>query len=67
LPTYVCSVLPNSLTLGSGSFRVGRALESGMVGINEWIITSEAAPFGGVKDSVIGPRGLDTGDRGINI
>jgi succinate-semialdehyde dehydrogenase/glutarate-semialdehyde dehydrogenase len=39
------------------TFRVGRALESGMVGINEGIITTEVAPFGGVKDSGIGREG----------
>jgi succinate-semialdehyde dehydrogenase/glutarate-semialdehyde dehydrogenase len=39
------------------AFRVGRAIESGMVGINEGIITTEVAPFGGVKDSGIGREG----------
>jgi succinate-semialdehyde dehydrogenase/glutarate-semialdehyde dehydrogenase len=39
------------------TFRVGRALESGMVGINEGIITDPVAPFGGVKDSGIGREG----------
>ena len=39
------------------TFRVARALESGMIGINEGIITTEVAPFGGVKDSGIGREG----------
>ena len=39
------------------TFRVGRAIEAGMVGINEGIITDPAAPFGGVKDSGIGREG----------
>ncbi|MDE1150096.1 MAG: NAD-dependent succinate-semialdehyde dehydrogenase [Azospirillaceae bacterium] len=43
------------------TFRVARALESGMVGINEGIITNEAAPFGGVKDSGIGREGSSHG------
>ena len=30
-------------------WRVSEALEYGMVGINEGIISSEVAPFGGVK------------------
>jgi len=43
------------------AFRVARALESGMVGINEGIITTEVAPFGGVKDSGIGREGSSLG------
>ena len=43
------------------AFRVARALESGMVGINEGIITTEVAPFGGVKDSGIGREGSTLG------
>ncbi|MEP7457589.1 NAD-dependent succinate-semialdehyde dehydrogenase [Phyllobacterium sp. SB3] len=39
------------------AFRVGRALEAGMVGVNEGLITTEVAPFGGVKDSGIGREG----------
>ncbi len=39
------------------AFRVSRALESGMVGINEGVITTEVAPFGGIKDSGIGREG----------
>jgi succinate-semialdehyde dehydrogenase/glutarate-semialdehyde dehydrogenase len=33
---------------------VSEALQYGMVGINEVLITSEVAPFGGVKHSGIG-------------
>lgn len=36
------------------AWRVSRALEYGLVGVNEVAITSEAAPFGGVKQSGIG-------------
>lgn len=35
-------------------FRVAEALECGMVGINEPLLTTEAAPFGGVKESGLG-------------
>jgi len=38
-------------------FRVGEALESGMVGINTGIISNEVAPFGGVKQSGLGREG----------
>ena len=44
-------------------FRVAEALEYGMVGINEGILSSEAAPFGGVKQSGIGREG---GRQGID-
>ena len=37
--------------------RVSAALESGMVGINEAAISTEVAPFGGVKDSGYGREG----------
>jgi succinate-semialdehyde dehydrogenase / glutarate-semialdehyde dehydrogenase len=43
------------------TFRVGRALQSGMVGVNEGIVTTEVAPFGGVKDSGIGREGSSLG------
>ena len=39
------------------TFRVARALQAGMVGINEGLITTEVAPFGGVKNSGIGREG----------
>jgi succinate-semialdehyde dehydrogenase/glutarate-semialdehyde dehydrogenase len=43
------------------AFRVSRALESGMVGVNEGLVTTEVAPFGGVKDSGIGREGSTHG------
>ena len=41
--------------------RVGEALEYGMVGINEGIISTEVAPFGGVKESGLGREGSSHG------
>ncbi len=38
-------------------WRVGEALDYGIVGINEGIISTEVAPFGGVKESGIGREG----------
>ncbi|GGA24336.1 NAD-dependent succinate-semialdehyde dehydrogenase [Dyella nitratireducens] len=43
------------------SWRVAGALESGMVGINEGIISTEVAPFGGVKESGLGREGSKYG------
>jgi len=43
-------------------WRVGEALEYGIVGINEGIISTEVAPFGGVKESGLGREG---GQHGI--
>ncbi|MFT5259742.1 MAG: succinate-semialdehyde dehydrogenase/glutarate-semialdehyde dehydrogenase [Saprospiraceae bacterium] len=42
-------------------WRVGEALEYGMVGINEGIISTEVAPFGGVKESGLGREGSHHG------
>lgn len=42
-------------------FRLGEALEYGIVGVNTGIISSEAAPFGGVKASGIGREGSKYG------
>jgi succinate-semialdehyde dehydrogenase / glutarate-semialdehyde dehydrogenase len=42
-------------------WRVAEALESGMVGINEGLISTEVAPFGGVKESGIGREGSKYG------
>jgi succinate-semialdehyde dehydrogenase / glutarate-semialdehyde dehydrogenase len=42
-------------------WRVAEALEYGMVGINEGIISTEVAPFGGVKESGIGREGSKYG------
>ena len=38
-------------------FRVSSALESGMIGINECAVSTELAPFGGVKESGLGREG----------
>jgi succinate-semialdehyde dehydrogenase/glutarate-semialdehyde dehydrogenase len=42
-------------------WRVGEALETGMVGINTGLISTEVAPFGGVKESGIGREGSKYG------
>lgn len=44
------------------AFRVADALEYGLVGVNEGFITTEVAPFGGVKESGLGSEG---GKQGI--
>ena len=41
--------------------RVAEALEYGMVGINEGLISNEVAPFGGVKESGLGREGSQHG------
>ncbi|MGP9419635.1 NAD-dependent succinate-semialdehyde dehydrogenase [Pseudomonas reactans] len=38
-------------------FRVAEAIESGMIGINESALSTEVAPFGGVKESGLGREG----------
>ncbi len=43
------------------ALRVTPQLESGMVGVNEGIISTEVAPFGGVKASGLGREGADVG------
>jgi succinate-semialdehyde dehydrogenase/glutarate-semialdehyde dehydrogenase len=43
------------------SWRVGEALEYGIVGVNTGIISTEVAPFGGVKESGIGREGSKYG------
>lgn len=43
------------------AWRAGEALEYGMVGINEGIISSSAAPFGGIKQSGFGREGSHYG------
>jgi succinate-semialdehyde dehydrogenase/glutarate-semialdehyde dehydrogenase len=45
----------------SRCWRVAEALESGMVGINEGLISNAVAPFGGVKQSGIGREGSKYG------
>ena len=42
-------------------FRVGEALEYGLVGVNEGIISTAEAPFGGVKHSGLGREGSKYG------
>ncbi len=42
-------------------WRVAEALECGMVGINTGLISTEVAPFGGVKESGIGREGARMG------
>lgn len=43
------------------TWRVAEALEYGMVGINEGLISTEVAPFGGVKHSGLGREGSKYG------
>lgn len=43
------------------AWRVSEELESGMVGINEGLISTEVAPFGGVKESGLGREGARQG------
>lgn len=45
----------------SRSWRVGEALEYGMVGLNTGAISTEVAPFGGVKESGLGREGSHHG------
>jgi succinate-semialdehyde dehydrogenase/glutarate-semialdehyde dehydrogenase len=45
----------------SRGWRVAEALEYGMIGVNEGIISSELAPFGGVKESGQGREGSHHG------
>ena len=42
-------------------WRVAEALEYGIVGINTGIISTEVAPFGGVKQSGLGREGSQYG------
>ena len=42
-------------------FRVAEALEYGIVGINEGVISTEVAPFGGMKSSGLGREGSKYG------
>ncbi|CAL1391341.1 unnamed protein product [Linum trigynum] len=43
------------------SWRVTEALEYGLVGVNEGVISTEVAPFGGVKQSGLGREGSKYG------
>ncbi len=50
------------------AFRVAERLEYGQVGVNAGVITTEVAPFGGVKDSGLGREGSKYGcDDYLNI
>ena len=50
------------------AFRVSEALEYGQVGVNAGVITTEVAPFGGVKESGVGREGSKYGcDDYLNI
>jgi succinate-semialdehyde dehydrogenase/glutarate-semialdehyde dehydrogenase len=42
-------------------WRVAEALESGIVGVNTGIISTEVAPFGGIKESGVGREGSKYG------
>jgi succinate-semialdehyde dehydrogenase/glutarate-semialdehyde dehydrogenase len=55
LAAYVCSSRAETIA------RAGRDLETGMVGINTGLISTAAAPFGGVKSSGIGREGSHHG------
>ena len=55
---------PGVTTTSSGStriFRVAEAIEAGIIGINEGIISTAEAPFGGVKQSGLGREGSKYG------
>ena len=43
------------------TWRVSQALEYGIVGVNEGIISTEVAPFGGIKESGLGREGSKYG------
>jgi succinate-semialdehyde dehydrogenase / glutarate-semialdehyde dehydrogenase len=45
------------------ALRVSEALETGMIGLNQGIVSNPAAPFGGIKQSGFGREG---GPEGIN-
>ena len=55
LAAYVCATREQTIA------RAGRDLETGMVGINTGLISTAAAPFGGVKLSGIGREGSHHG------
>ena len=42
-------------------FKVAEALEYGMVGVNTGIVSTEVAPFGGIKESGLGREGSKYG------
>lgn len=42
-------------------FRVAKKLETGIIGVNEGIVSAAEAPFGGIKESGMGREGSDLG------
>jgi acyl-CoA reductase-like NAD-dependent aldehyde dehydrogenase len=66
-PGYCCDRLPendrgtSSPVAAKDLGVVAEALEYGIVGINEGIISTEIAPFGGMKESGIGREGAKYG------
>ena len=42
-------------------WRVGEALEYGILGVNTGLVSTEVAPFGGVKESGLGREGSSYG------
>jgi succinate-semialdehyde dehydrogenase/glutarate-semialdehyde dehydrogenase len=55
LASYICTSDISRI------FRVSSALECGLVGVNEGIISNASAPFGGVKESGLGREGSALG------
>lgn len=55
LSAYFCSRDPDRIR------RVSKALEAGIIGVNEGLISTETAPFGGVKQSGLGREGSKYG------
>jgi succinate-semialdehyde dehydrogenase/glutarate-semialdehyde dehydrogenase len=43
------------------ALRMAEALDAGMVGLNQGVVSNPAAPFGGVKASGLGREGGPTG------
>jgi succinate-semialdehyde dehydrogenase/glutarate-semialdehyde dehydrogenase len=43
------------------AWRVSEGLEYGIVGVNEGVVSTEVAPFGGVKESGLGREGSKYG------
>ncbi|MDE5444232.1 succinate-semialdehyde dehydrogenase [Bradyrhizobium sp. CSA207] len=43
------------------SWRVAEALEAGMIGLNTGMVSTEVAPFGGIKQSGLGREGAQVG------
>ena len=48
-------------------WRVAEPIETGMVGVNTGLISTEVAPFGGVKQSGMGREGSSTGSMTTGI